>query len=115
MAAGPTKPAYQDALKVGKCDVVKDSEPIDGDLEKSENNDVMKNGNAEEEQDDPNFSDPNMDYGNVSTPTASTDAIPPSGSNPAVAYGPKYFTASEEAQAEYDQAADLSVKTVVFV
>ena len=46
----------------------------------------MKDGNAKEEQNGQTFPDPNIDFGNVSTPTASNDAIPPSGSNPAVSY-----------------------------
>ena len=76
--AGPVKSAYQDASKFGEDDVVKDSEPIDGGLEKSENTEPISDGNAEEEQNDQKVSDPNLDHDNVSTPTASNDAIPPS-------------------------------------
>ena len=49
----------------------------------------------------------------MSTPTASNDVVPPSGAD-RVPCGPKFFTASEEAQAVYDQAADPNVKTVGF-
>jgi len=112
MDAGPAKPADQDALKVGNEDVGKDSETVDGGSVKSGNDEVMKGGNAEEEQNDQKDSDPNMDSGNGTTPTASNDAIPPSGYDPAVVSEPKYFSATEEDQAQYDQAADPNVKLV---
>ena len=86
---------------------------INGGLELNENDEVMKDGNAEEKQEDREVSDLQMEQGNVSTPTASNDVIPPNGSD-TVPCGLKYFTASEEAQALYDQAADPSVKTVGF-
>ena len=59
---------------------------------KSGNDEVMKDGNAKEEQNGQRASDPNIDSSNASTTTALNDAIPPSGSDPAVLYGPKYFS-----------------------
>jgi len=100
MAIGPMPLTHQGKSESQTNDRVKDSVPISGGMKINDHGEVMNDGHAEER-------------GNVFTPTASTAAIPPSGSNP-VPCGSKFFTASEEAQALYDQAADPLTKTVGF-